>query len=57
MNDMVATITEDRKVAKEAKARIDLAEKKRVFTEAENLKLQSEIDMLKAEIKVLKGDD
>ena len=57
MNDMVATITEDRKVAKEAKARIDLAEKKRVYTEAENLKLQSEIDMLKAEIKVLKGDD
>lgn len=57
MNDMVATITEDRKVAKEAQARIDLAEKKRVYTEAENLKLQSEIDMLKAEIKVLKGDD
>lgn len=55
MNDMVATIVEDRKIAKEAKARINLANKKRVFVEAENLKLQAEIDMLKAEINLLKG--
>lgn len=57
MNDMVATITEDRKRAKEAQRHIDLANKKRIYTEAENVKLQAEIDMLKAEIKLLKGDD
>ena len=57
LNDMVATMTEDRKVAKEAHRRIDLADKKRIYTEAENLKLQAEVDMLKAEIKLLKGDN
>ena len=56
LNDMVATMTEDRKVAKEAHRRIDLADKKRIYTEAENLKLKAEIDMLKAEIKLLRGD-
>ena len=56
MNDIVATMTEDRKVAKEAHRRIDLADKKRIYAEAENLKLQAEIDMLKAEIKLLRGD-
>lgn len=57
LNDMVATMTEDRKVAKEAHRRIDLADKKRIYTEAENLKLQAEVNMLKAEIKLLKGDN
>ena len=57
LNDMVATMAEDRKVAKEAHRRIDLADKKRIYTEAENLKLQAEVDMLKAEIKLLKGDN
>ena len=57
LNDMVATMVEDRKVAKEAQDRIDLADKKRMYAEANNLKLQAEIDMLKAEIKVLKGDN
>ena len=56
LNDMVATMTEDRKVAKEAHRRIDLADKKRIYAEAENLKLKAEIDMLKAEIKLLRGD-
>ena len=57
MNDMVATMTSDRKVAKEAQRRIDLADKKRKYTEAENLKLQAEIDLLKAELKLLKPED
>lgn len=57
MNDIVATMTEDRKTAKEAQRRINLADKKRIFTETENLKLQAEIDMLKAELEVLKNDD
>lgn len=57
LNDMVATMVEDRKVAKEAQDRIDLADKKRMYAEANNLKLQAEIDMLKAEIKILKGDN
>ncbi len=57
MNDIVATMTEDRKTAKEAQRRINLADKKRIYTEAENLKLQAEIDMLKAELEVLKNDD
>ena len=56
MNDMIATMTEDRRVAKEAHRRIDLADKKRIYAEAENLKLQAEIDMLKAELKLLRGD-
>ena len=57
MNDMIATMTEDRKIAKEAHRRIDLADKKRIYTEAENLKLKAEIDMLKAEIKLLKEEE
>ena len=57
LNDMVATMTEDRKVAKEAQRRINLADKKRIYTEAENLKLKAEIDMLKAELEVLKSND
>ena len=57
LNDIVATMTEDRKVAKEAQRRIDLSDKKRIYAEANNLKLQAEIDMLKAEIKILKGDN
>lgn len=54
MQGMVATLIHDRKIAKEVQNRINLADKKRIYTEAENLKLQAEIDMLKAEIKLLK---
>ena len=54
---MIATMAKDRKVAKEAHRIIHLAYKKRIYTEAENLKLQAEVDILKAEIKLLKGDN
>lgn len=56
MQDMIATLIHDRKIANEASKKIDLADKKRVFAETENLKLRAEIDMLKAEIEVLKDN-
>ena len=57
MQGMVATLIHDRKIAKEVQNRINLADKKRIYTEAENLKLQAEIDYLKARIKVLEGNN
>ena len=57
INDMVATMTEDRKIAKQAQNKIDVANKRRILVEAENTKLQAEIDYLKARIKELEGNN
>ena len=54
MNDMVATIIHDRKVAKEAQDKIDMANKKTALFEAENIKLHAEIDYLKSILKANK---
>ena len=53
MQDMVATMVEDRKIAKQAQNKIDVANKKRILIEAENTKLRAEIDYLQARIKEL----
>ena len=50
---MVKTMVEDRKVAKNANAKIELANKRAAFIEAENIKLKAEINLLKAQINVL----
>lgn len=57
MQDIVATMVEDRKIAKQAQNKIDTANKRRIMIEAENTKLQSEIDYLKAKIKELEDDN
>ena len=54
MNDMVATIIHDRKIAKEAQDKIDMANKKTALFEAENIKLHAEIDYLKSILKANK---
>ena len=54
MNDMVATIIHDRKVAKEAQDKIDMANKKTALFEAENIKLHAGIDYLKSILKANK---
>lgn len=51
MQDMVATIVNDRKIAKESEARIDVANKKSIYYEAENIKLHAEIEYLKSLLK------
>ena len=56
MQDMVATMVEDRKIAKQAQNKIDVANKKRILIEAENTKLRAEIDYLQARIKELEND-
>lgn len=48
MNDMIATIVHDRKVAKEADSRIDIANKKATLADAESTKLFAEVEYLKA---------
>ena len=48
MNDMIATIIHDRKKAKEADAKIKVADTKRVLAEAESVKLFAEVEYLKA---------
>lgn len=48
---MIETMISDRKIAKEADSRIDVANKRRILVEAENTKLLSEIDYLKALLK------
>lgn len=55
---MIKTMVDDRKKALHAESRIDLAEKMRRLKEAENIKLQAEIDLLNAKIKLLeeRGD-
>jgi hypothetical protein len=57
MNDMIATMVDDRKTAKAANSRIALADKKRIAAETENLALRAKIDALQAEIDVLKGNN
>lgn len=57
MNDMIATMVDDRKTAKSANARIAVAEKNRIATETENLALRAKIDALQAEIDLLKGNN
>ena len=56
LQGMIATMIHDRKIAKECDNKIDIANKKRILIEAENTKLQAKIDLLKAELKLLKGD-
>lgn len=56
MQDMVATMVEDRKIAKQAQNKIDVANKRRILIEAENTKLRAEIDYLQARIKELEND-
>lgn len=56
MNDMVATLIDDRKIAKHANAKVALADKKRIAAETENLALLAKIDALQAEIDLLKRE-
>lgn len=49
--DCIATMVEDRKIAKSAQSKIDVANKHRELIEAENVKLHAEIDYLKALLK------
>lgn len=51
MNDMVATIVHDRKLANEADAKVDVANKKYYLADAENAKLKAEVEYLKAILK------
>lgn len=48
MNDMIATIVHDRKKAKEADAKIKVADTRRMLAEAESTKLFAEVEYLKA---------
>lgn len=49
--DLIATLVEDRKTAKSAQSKIDIANKHRELIEAENVKLHAEIEYLKALLK------
>ena len=53
--DMVATIVADRKTAKEAQSKIDLADKHRKLTEKQNIELEAKVDRMQAEIDYLKA--
>ena len=60
--DMVATIIHDRKIAKEADKKIDLANKQRRVAETKNTELEAKVDRLQAELDYYKallegGDD
>ena len=60
--DMVATIIHDRKIAKEANKKIDLANKQRRVAETKNTELEAKVDRLQAELDYYKallegGDD
>ena len=46
--DCIATMVEDRKIAKSAQSKIDVANKHRELIEAENVKLHADIEYLKA---------
>lgn len=50
---MVATIVADRKEAKLAQSKIDVAEKRRLASEAKIIEMQAQIDLLEAEKKQL----
>ena len=53
--DMVANLVADRKTAKEAQAKIDLANKHRRLVDTKNTELQATIDRMQAEIDYLKA--
>ena len=53
---MVVTMVQDRKDARLAQSKIDVAEARKNLVEAENLKLQAEILLLQAELKQLKEE-
>ena len=53
---MVKTMVEDRRKANEADLKVEIAEKQRRLYEAENVKLQAEIDLLKAKLKQYESD-
>ena len=53
--NMIATLVADRKVAKEAQAKIDLADKHRRLIDTKNTELQATIDRMQAEIDYLKA--
>ncbi len=60
--DMVATLVHDRKIAKEADKKIDLANKQRRIAETKNTELEAKVDRLQAELDYYKallegGDD
>lgn len=54
MQDMIATLVHDRRIAKEADRKVDLANKLRKMTEAKNTELEATIDRLKAELEYYK---
>ncbi len=51
---LIKTMWEDRKIAKVANSEIEVAKKRAMLSDAENVKLRSEIELLKAEIQLLK---
>lgn len=53
--DMIATLVADRKTAKEAQSKIDLANKHRRLIDTKNTELQATIDRMQAEIDYLKA--
>ena len=56
---MVATMVHDRKIAKEADKKVDLANKQKRMIETKNTELEATIDRLQAELdyyKALLGD-
>ena len=60
--DMVANLVHDRKIAKEANKKIDLANKQRRVAETRNTELEAKVDRLQAELDYYKallegGDD
>ena len=55
MQDMIATLVHDRKVAKEADSKVELANKQRKMIEAKNTELEATIDRLKAEVDYYKA--
>lgn len=60
--DMVANLVHDRKIAKEANKKIDLANKQRRVAETKNTELEAKVDRLQAELDYYKallegGDD
>ena len=60
--DMVANLVHDRKIAKEANKKIDLANKQRRVAETKNTELEAKVDRLQAELNYYKallegGDD
>lgn len=54
---IVKTLWEDRKTAKKADLKIEIATKRKDLIEAENVKLKAEIDLLKAELKAYKEEN